>query len=174
MKNKVIAGVLAACVAVGSLFTLTACEKTSVYYDAGKYAVIAWLAIDNPTDEVKMLVADSANYIIEHANEYEPGQFFADMFYDKLVELIDAREELTDNVKTYVKAGTLVVLKGLDMLLADNEKIAEKTDEAVKVAKAFSEGAMSMLVYRTQSPAMTKQLAIARDAAEKRAELGLK
>jgi len=168
MRNKIIAGVLTVCIAVGSLFTLTACDQqTAIYYDAGKYAVIAWLAIDNPSDEVKMLVADSANYIIEHANEYEPGQFFADMFYDKLCELIDEKTELEENVKTYVKAGTLIVLKGLDMLLADNEKIASKTDEAVKVAKAFSEGAMSMLVYKSKSPV----LAIAR---EKRAQLGLK
>lgn len=171
--KKIINSMLVAILAIGTMFTMTGCDKESVYRDAGRYAVMAWVAIDNPSDEVKAVVIDSIDYVIEHANEYEPGKFFSDMFYDKLVEIIDGREELDDAVKVYVKAGTLVILEGLDMLMADNEKIAEKADEAVKAAKAFAEGAKSILVP-SNSKIVSKQLSIARSAAEKRAALGLK
>lgn len=168
-----LSGILVIALAIGTLFTMTACEKTAIYRDAGRYAVMAWLAIDNPSDETKAIVSESIDYIIEHANEYKPGKFFSDMFYDKLCELVDSKEEIDDRTKTYVKAGILVVLEGLDMLMADNEKIAAKTDEAVKVAKSFAEGAKSVLSPDNSDAVVVKQLSIARGAAEKRAVLGL-
>jgi len=147
----------AAFVMMITMFAFVGCTVTKdqmkiIANQTGLFTVVGWVAVDNPTPEVKVYVAKIAEQIKVNSALVESGESYLNTLYPMLVEYIDS--ELSEQYRPLAKAGSLALLGGIDLLFAANPSWKDVQDQAIEIVISFCDGAISGLQLKEDSDIM--------------------
>ena len=123
---------------------------------SGMLAVTTWFAFDNPDSEVKNEVATIIDDIMTSSEIIEAGDTYLDVVYPQIVLRVDQDPDIKDQYKPLIKSGSIVILSGLDELIAMNPDIQKDRDTARKYVQAFCDGAKSGLLLNAANASMQR------------------
>ena len=150
--KKIIMAVMAA-----ATLLFTGCEKDETVLvngatTAGSLAMLTWFSIDNPDQEVKVVLKDIVDTITKSTVAVGEGKTYLDSVLPNVQEIVLKQEKLTDYQKQLINAGAVVILNGIDTYLATNEKVKANVELVNKVVGAFGKGCQSVLILPDDCP----------------------
>lgn len=162
MKIKsIVKSVCAITAATLMVFAIGGCEYDEaamlrITKTSGMLAITTWFAFDNPDKEVKNEVATIIDDIVSASEQIQAGDTYLDVIYPQIVLRVDQDTKIKDQYKPLIKSGSIVILSGLDELIAMNPEIQKDRDVARKYVMAFCDGAKSGLLLNAANASMQR------------------
>jgi len=125
-------------------------QMKAIANQAGLFSAVGWIAIDNPSVEIKTAVKGVVTLIAEKAIKLEDGETYTEVLYPDVIKYIDEKMEEKD--RPLAKAGSLALLSGIDILFAVNPKWKEDQTIVVNVIQSFCDGANTGLSMSSDDP----------------------
>jgi hypothetical protein len=117
----------------------TEAQIKAIAQQAGMFSAVGWIAIDNPTPEIKSAVKGALVVISENVTSIEAGKTYTEVLYPIVIQYVV--ENVDSQYGPLTKAGAISLLGGIDMLFAANPEIRNQEGLAIDVIQAFSLGA---------------------------------
>jgi len=173
MKRTMV-NMLSAVVALGLFAGLVGCDLQPeqikvVAQNAGLFAAVGWIAMDDPEQAEVGAVSSIMDVIRDNAGSVKEGLTYTEVIYPILEEVISS--DVVDlQYEPICKAGSLSLLGGIGMLFAANPEWKEQQDLAISVVNSFILGASNGLSMKADDPVMVA----ARATAGRRAKVFVK
>ncbi len=153
--KKVYLFVSTCAIAISTLF-LSGCTATEeqikvIAQNSGLGATVAWIAYDNPSPEVKMVVKSILEIISEKAHYVEIGKTYMEVIYPEIETIIDSGI-IQPQYKPIILAGSLSVLNGIDILFVMYPEWKMKQNKSIEIVKRFIAGANQGLSLAEDDP----------------------
>lgn len=123
---------------------------------SGLLATTTWFAFDNPEQEVKDGVSKLISDIETSYDRMESGETYLDVVYPQLVLKIDQDSSIKEQYKNAIKGGCIIILSGLDELMAMNPNLRENRDLARQYVTAFCDGAKEGLLLNANNSSLQR------------------
>jgi hypothetical protein len=157
MMNKIGAGLLAL-TAAASLLMVTGCDESdltpeqikAVSQQVGFAASVGWIALDNPDREGIDAVVSILDVINESAGEVKQGSTYSEVIYPKLEVII--KERVDAQYRPLAMAGSIQILRAIDLLFANNPEWKENQDLAIGVVESFVRGTKAGFSLKESDP----------------------
>jgi hypothetical protein len=154
MKNRLIGIVAAICLSslilAGCKWSPTPSQITLIAEESGLFASVGWIAIDNPSNEVKQIVSTILDVVNEKASMVETGSTYSVVIYPELVKVIDS--QVKEQYRPLCKAASITLLGQLDLLFVIHPEWKKDQDVALNVVKSFITGAKNGLALTDNDP----------------------
>ena len=152
MKKQIV-GIIAA-VCLGSVL-LTGCKVTHeqiivMANEAGLFASVGWIAIDNPSMEVKEAVITVLESVKQNASMVVEGHTYTEILYPEIVKIIDKQIDI--RYRPLCKAASITLLGQLDLLFVMHPEWKEDESLALSVTLSFIDGAQKGLILASNDP----------------------
>lgn len=121
-----------------------------VAYQAGKYTVLGWFIVDNPTPEVKATVKTIVSTIKDSAALVSPDKTYLEVILPIIMK--DVIPKVPINLQPICTAGAISVLGGLDMLFAYKPEWKQDVQKAVVLVGEYCRGADESLSMSDNDP----------------------
>jgi len=146
---------------IGIVAGTTGCDITVdqmkvIAQNAGLFSAVGWVAVDNPSDEVKEGVVKVLDTIEDKVGDVQGGATYAEVLYPEAEKIID--KELEAQYRPIAKAAVATLLGGLDMLFAAHPEWKDKQDDAAQISDAFIVGAKRGLEMAKDDPVMVEAM----------------
>ena len=135
---------------------------------SGLFAVLGWIAYDDPDPEVKQSVKGAIEIIDDGLNLVEKGSSYTEVLYPLVERYVNA--EVPPHQAPLTLAGATAVLSGVDLLFATYPNVRDNVDVANGIVKQFTSGALKGLSLQDNSP----QLRVIKNQNALRNKLSLK
>jgi len=116
----------------------------------GKYSVVAWIAVDGPSDQTKIIVKDVVVLVQSNAAQVAQDKSYTEVLYPIIQNYIDTKVE--PQYRDVAKAGGLTILTGIDVLFAQNPKWKANQKDVLTIVDSFCSGALSSLSLSNDDP----------------------
>ena len=120
---------------------------------AGLYSAVTWVAVDNPTNEVKVAVVNVLKMISENTSTVNTNQSYSDVMYPLVMKYLNTKN-YPAQYKPLVMVGTSTLLGGIDMLFASNPQWKENATISTALVNSFCTGAINGLSMSETNPMM--------------------
>jgi hypothetical protein len=145
---------ITAVVCLGSLF-LASCKLTPSQViitaeETGLFSAVGWVALENPTTEIKNAVISVLDVINEKASMVETGTTYSDVIYPEIVKVINTKIE--SRYQPICKAASMAMLGQLDLLFSAHPEWKADQGIALSVVKGFINGVKKGLSLSDSSP----------------------
>jgi len=117
---------------------------------AGLFASVGWIAMDNPDAPTKEAVKDIISVIRTNAGQVTEGKTYTEVLYPWVLKYIV--EKVEPQYRPLSKAGSLAMLGGIDMLFAANPEWAKDQKLVTDIVTAFCNGATNGLSLSADDP----------------------
>ena len=156
--RRMVAGAIAACVCGFMVIGITGCDinesqMKTIANQSGLFAVLGWIAYDNPTPEVKQAVKGAVEVINGGVNLVEEGTTYTEVLYP----LVDAYviKHVPSHQAPLTRAGATAILSGIDLFFVSYPAAKEQTAVANEYVKQFTAGALRGLAMADNTPEMS-------------------
>ena len=155
---KSISSMLAGLLAVTLLLGCGGCNVTdeaqikAISQQAGMWAAVGWIALDNPSSEQISVVRGLMTEIESGATNVVAGKTYTEVLYPALIAYIN--KDVDPQYRPLAKTGVLSALNGLDLLFVTNPNWRKNEQLALKVVDAFIKGASNGLSLKENDPVM--------------------
>lgn len=119
---------------------------------AGSIAMLTWFSIDDPPQEVKNVLKEVVGMVTKASVDVGAGKTYFDTLLPVIQEFTIKQEKLNDYQKTLINAGSVVILNGIDTLIAQNPKVKKNSELVNKVVAAFGQGCLTILNMGADAP----------------------
>ena len=124
----------------------------AIAQQAGLWAAVGWIALDNPTTEQIVVVRELMTEVESASTNVVAGKTYTEVVYPVLQDYID--ESVDPQYRPLAKTGVLSALNGLDLLFVTQPEWRENEQLAHKVVQAFILGARNGLSLQASDPIM--------------------
>ncbi len=165
--KKLISGVIGLALMAG----LTGCnlDKTQIKAActvAGAGATLGWIALEDPTDEIKTQVSEVLTVVQSSIAGVGTNSYVA-VIYPLVQQYVNSSPKITPPEKLAVLTGVLAVLSGIDIMFDSYPEWKTDTTSVESYVNAFIGGANSILLL----PASDAKFASAKASYKYRADL---
>lgn len=153
MKNFLITFVCIIVTATTFMF-MSGCDLDSsqiktIANQSGLFSAVGWVAVDNPDAQTKKLVGDMVKVIKMSASHVDDGETYTEVLYPIILDHI---RYLEVRYQPLVKAGSLALLGGIDILFAANPEWKQNETMVVDIVQSFCAGAINGLSMSELEP----------------------
>jgi len=146
---------LVAAISVGVIFAGSGCTITEdqakvIANQAGKYATLGWIMIENPTLEVKTAVKNIVVIIKDSAESVSVDKTYTEVLLPIIIK--DVISEIPAKLQTICMAGTITILGGLDVMFAYHPDWKQDSQKAIALVGEFCDGVSEALTLDESSP----------------------
>jgi hypothetical protein len=157
--RRFITPVLTLALCVGLLAGVTGCDRTltepqmkTIAQQAGMWAAVSWIAVDNPAPAQLVIVRGLMDVVETSATSVGAGKTYTEVVFPPLVQYIDESVEL--RYQPFAKTGVLSLLNALDMLFVMYPEWRADEGLALGIVQSFITGARGGLALAETSPIM--------------------
>lgn len=154
--RRMISAVLAVALSIGVTLGVVGCNINTeqakvVAQNAGLFAAVGWVAVDNPSTNVTTIVSGVLDVIVAKASEVTGGATYTEVLYPEIDAFLSGGT-VADQYKPLCRAGSIALLGGIDMLFAANPTWKQNQEIAIQVVTAFANGAKNGLAMSGKDP----------------------
>jgi hypothetical protein len=133
---------------------LSTSQIKQICQQAGLFSAIGWIAVDNPTAEVKHNMLDIVKLVKVNATNVTAGQSYSDVIYPIVVKYATTGSTVDPQYQNLVLAGSAAILGGIDMMFSAHPDWQSNSVDAISYVASYCDGAIIGLNMADSDPIM--------------------